>query len=191
VSISTQHAPGTGSLVLIGGEAGIGKTALAEALCRDAADQGALVLVGRCFDLAETPPYGPWVDLFARYQPAAGMPPLPEVFAHTGTVGPVPGQAAPPHWAAVPTNVKGVSETVAAATGAKESAASSRATMPGPSTRNDLDMGPHLSLAPERHNAPRATERQLTMIQIAIFVPGQARELTHLLRRLNTAEGAW
>src|SRR4051794_28646661 len=46
---------GRGSLVLIGGEAGIGKTALAEALCREASEQGALVLVGRCFDLAETP----------------------------------------------------------------------------------------------------------------------------------------
>ena len=56
---------GRGSLVLIGGEAGIGKTALADALCREAA-QGALVLAGRCFDLAETPPYGPWRELFAR-----------------------------------------------------------------------------------------------------------------------------
>ena len=49
---------GRGSLVLIGGEAGIGKTALAEALCGEAAEQGALALVGRCYDLAETPPYG-------------------------------------------------------------------------------------------------------------------------------------
>ena len=48
-----------GSLVLVGGEAGIGKTALVEALCREGADQGAAVLVGRCFDLTETLPYGP------------------------------------------------------------------------------------------------------------------------------------
>src|SRR5688500_2144196 len=45
---------GHGSLVLIGGEAGIGKTALAEALLAEAAESGALVLVGRCYDLAET-----------------------------------------------------------------------------------------------------------------------------------------
>src|SRR5262245_60958137 len=51
---------GRGALVLIGGEAGIGKTALAEALCEEAEAQGALALVGRCYDLTETPPYGPW-----------------------------------------------------------------------------------------------------------------------------------
>ena len=46
---------GVGSLVLIGGEAGIGKTALAEALAREAAAQGTVVLTGRCYDLSETP----------------------------------------------------------------------------------------------------------------------------------------
>ena len=59
--------------MLIGGEAGIGKTALAEALCREAVDAGALILVGRCYDLAEIPPYGPWAELSARYRPAVGM----------------------------------------------------------------------------------------------------------------------
>ena len=47
---------GPGSLVLIGGEAGLGKTTLAEILLAGAIDQGATVLVGRCYDLAETPP---------------------------------------------------------------------------------------------------------------------------------------
>src|SRR5689334_13257781 len=51
---------GHGSLVLIGGEAGIGKTALAEGLLAEASGQDALALVGRCYDLSETPPYGPW-----------------------------------------------------------------------------------------------------------------------------------
>src|SRR5438067_11845897 len=71
---------GHGSLVLIGGEAGIGKTALAEALCREANEQGALMLAGRCYDLTETPPYGPWVELFGRYQEMAGMPSRPPAF---------------------------------------------------------------------------------------------------------------
>lgn len=51
---------GRGGLVLIGGEAGIGKTALVEHLVSRAAGQGVRVLVGACYDLAATPPYGPW-----------------------------------------------------------------------------------------------------------------------------------
>ena len=85
---------GEGSLVLIGGEAGIGKTALADALCREAREQGALVLVGRCYDLTETPPYGPWVELFARYRQADAIPSPPAVFAVRGTIGAVPSQMA-------------------------------------------------------------------------------------------------
>ena len=54
---------GQGSLALIAGEAGIGKTALAGAVCEEAAAQGALVLVGRCYDRTETPPYGPWIEI--------------------------------------------------------------------------------------------------------------------------------
>src|SRR5262245_55662867 len=68
---------GRGSLVLLSGEAGIGKTALAEALCREARNQGALVLVGRCYDLAETPPYGPWTEARAQFPPSPDLPPLP------------------------------------------------------------------------------------------------------------------
>src|SRR6478672_8801015 len=77
---------GRGSLVLIGGEAGIGKTALAEWLLDGAAAQGALLFVGRCYDLAETPPYGPWAELFDR-APADAAPPAP--FARRGAVGAV------------------------------------------------------------------------------------------------------
>ena len=66
---------GRGSLVLIGGEAGIGKTALAEALLGEATGQGALVLVGRCYDLSETPPYGPWAEALARAPAATSSPP--------------------------------------------------------------------------------------------------------------------
>ena len=57
---------GRGSLVLIGGEAGIGKTTLAEATLTETVEQGALALVGRCYDLSETPPYGPWAEALAR-----------------------------------------------------------------------------------------------------------------------------
>ncbi len=85
---------GKGGLVLIGGEAGVGKTTLAEASLREAASLGFAVLEGHCFDLAETPPYGPWIDLFARYEPPASSPPLPAAFAQRGTVGAVASQMA-------------------------------------------------------------------------------------------------
>ncbi len=85
---------GQGRLTLISGEAGIGKTVLAEALCHEAAAQGTLVLIGRCYDLTETPPYGLWIELFGRYRRMADALPLPPVFAVRGTVGAVTGQAA-------------------------------------------------------------------------------------------------
>jgi predicted ATPase len=84
---------GHGSLVLIGGEAGIGKTTLAEAVCQEATQRGVLVLVGRCYDLTETPPYGPWVELFGHYRTADGRPPLPAVFAQPGLLGPITSRA--------------------------------------------------------------------------------------------------
>jgi DNA-binding CsgD family transcriptional regulator/predicted negative regulator of RcsB-dependent stress response len=52
--------------VLVGGEAGIGKTALVEWLADDARGQGAQYWVGRCHDLTQTPPYGPWRDALAQ-----------------------------------------------------------------------------------------------------------------------------
>src|SRR4051812_13239739 len=70
---------GRGSLVLIGGEAGIGKTALAEALLAEVSSQGALILVGRCYDLSETPPYGPWAEALARAPRADTLPPVPDL----------------------------------------------------------------------------------------------------------------
>ncbi len=84
---------GRGGLVLIGGEAGIGKTALAEAICREAAAHDATVLIGRCYDLSETPPYGPWVELFGRYHAAGGLITLPDAFAQRGMLGEVTNQS--------------------------------------------------------------------------------------------------
>jgi len=79
---------GQGGLLLIGGEAGIGKTTLAETLDYEAAVGGITVLIGRAYDLTETPPYGSWRDLFAHYRAEAG-PPLPAPFAAgTGATAP-------------------------------------------------------------------------------------------------------
>jgi ATP/maltotriose-dependent transcriptional regulator MalT len=85
---------GHGGLILIGGESGIGKTALAEALCQEAARQGALTFEGRCFDRTETPPYGPWLEMFARYPASSALPQLPAAFSQHGTVESDPSQTA-------------------------------------------------------------------------------------------------
>ncbi len=59
---------GNGGLVILSGEAGIGKTTLAENICQDASAAGALILIGHCYDRAETPPYGPWTELLEQYR---------------------------------------------------------------------------------------------------------------------------
>lgn len=74
---------GRGQLALLGGEAGVGKTTIAEALCREAADRGALAIVGHCYDLTDTPPYGPWMNAFDSYQAKSDLPSPPAAFART------------------------------------------------------------------------------------------------------------
>ncbi|MEA2596439.1 MAG: hypothetical protein QOF01_2908 [Thermomicrobiales bacterium] len=70
---------GYGRLVLLGGEAGIGKTTLARDLAHEAEALGASVLVGHCYDLTHTPPYGPWLELFESDQIGVRLrtPPAP------------------------------------------------------------------------------------------------------------------
>jgi hypothetical protein len=68
---------GRGGLVLIGGEAGVGKTTLTESLAYEAATDGALVRTGRCYDLMETPPYGPWTEIRDSIPFMPDLPPLP------------------------------------------------------------------------------------------------------------------
>jgi DNA-binding CsgD family transcriptional regulator len=70
-----------GRLVLIGGAAGIGKTTLVRDLIREARTRDMLVLTGHCYDLTNTPPYGPWLDLVAGYRAGANLPPPPAAFA--------------------------------------------------------------------------------------------------------------
>src|SRR4051794_17413470 len=85
---------GRGGLVLIGGDAGIGKTGLAEWLCREAEKSGALVLVGHCYDLTETPPYGPWGEALGRYRRTDALPAPPAAFSLRGSIGETASQAA-------------------------------------------------------------------------------------------------
>ncbi|HUG14661.1 MAG TPA: toll/interleukin-1 receptor domain-containing protein, partial [Thermomicrobiales bacterium] len=54
----TKAIAGEGGLLLLGGEAGIGKTTLVGWLREQAESNGALALSGGCYDLSVTPPYG-------------------------------------------------------------------------------------------------------------------------------------
>lgn len=76
-----QAEAGNGQLVILGGEAGIGKTTLARDLAATATERGSRVIIGHCYDLTATPPYGLWRDLAADYRAEQGLSPLPEVLA--------------------------------------------------------------------------------------------------------------
>jgi DNA-binding SARP family transcriptional activator len=55
---------GTGSLILVEGEPGIGKTCLLEAIDSDARHQGIPSAVARCVEVGGSPPYWPWSQVF-------------------------------------------------------------------------------------------------------------------------------
>ena len=61
---------GAGSLVMISGEPGIGKTRCAEECAQAIEDQGGLVLWGRCYEQSGAPPYWPWVQILREYASA-------------------------------------------------------------------------------------------------------------------------
>ena len=83
---------GLGQVVLVGGEAGIGKTTLVRDLLRDAGSNWDLRLVSQCYDLAATPPYGPWLDLFSDTPSGPDTPRVPSAF-EGGYLGPITDQA--------------------------------------------------------------------------------------------------
>lgn len=60
-----------GGLVLVTGEAGIGKTTLVTQAAEEARRQGALVLGGSCWDSDSTPGYWPWVQVIRALRRAA------------------------------------------------------------------------------------------------------------------------
>jgi Predicted ATPase len=58
---------GQGRLVLLAGEAGIGKTRLADAFAREARRTDARVLWGRCWEAGGAPAYWPWLQAIRVY----------------------------------------------------------------------------------------------------------------------------
>jgi DNA-binding CsgD family transcriptional regulator len=62
-SALARAAEGRGGTVIIGGEAGIGKSRLLERFAQEAEGDGARVLIGACLEFGEAgPPYGPFVE---------------------------------------------------------------------------------------------------------------------------------
>jgi hypothetical protein len=67
---------GHGSLVLIGGEAGVGKSHLARAVLEEAKSRGALGIVGHCYEMEGAPPYVPFIEMLeyiTRMAPREGL----------------------------------------------------------------------------------------------------------------------
>jgi len=58
---------GQGALILVGGEAGVGKSRLLSEVARTAAGRGALVLWGACYEQEGQAPYGPFVEALDGY----------------------------------------------------------------------------------------------------------------------------
>lgn len=63
---------GHGRTVLVGGEAGIGKSRLLGSLARAAEERGATVVWGRTTELDGAPPYWPWLQVLEPLGAGAG-----------------------------------------------------------------------------------------------------------------------
>lgn len=86
-------AGGSGRLVVVDGEAGIGKTTITRDLMRQARSLKVRTLSGHCFDRTNAPPYGPWLELFESYEMEPSLPAPPTPFAK-GQLTRVTNQAA-------------------------------------------------------------------------------------------------
>ena len=84
---------GRGRIALVGGEPGVGKTRLAEEIASEAAELGAAVVWGRCYDGRGAPAFWPWVqivtDLLDRFDNAAVTDALMDTAADLAQVLPV------------------------------------------------------------------------------------------------------
>lgn len=90
LDVLTEHLDealaGRGSLVLVAGEPGIGKTALADRIASDARHRGALTLWGRCVAAEASPPFGPWLDVIRAWLDATSGPAVHDAVAGAAPV---------------------------------------------------------------------------------------------------------
>ncbi|WP_436771004.1 ATP-binding protein [Yinghuangia sp. YIM S09857] len=73
-----------GGLVLVTGEAGIGKTTLVADAAEEARRRGALVLGGSCWDSDNAPGYWPWVQVLRSLRRTLGPAPWDDLVRPTG-----------------------------------------------------------------------------------------------------------
>jgi len=71
-----ESLAGRGSVVMIGGEPGIGKTHLITAILDEAKQRGAFANIGSCYEMEGSPPYIPFIEMLeysARVAPREGF----------------------------------------------------------------------------------------------------------------------
>jgi len=69
---------GSGAMIMLRGEPGIGKTRILDEFADQATERGAVVLRGACYDGEWQPPYGPFAEVIAAYAREADGPALVE-----------------------------------------------------------------------------------------------------------------
>lgn len=79
--IESESDAAAGSVLLISGEPGTGKSRLVAALAERAGKAGALVLVGAASELSNRLPYAPFVEAWAEHVQASGRPAADNPFA--------------------------------------------------------------------------------------------------------------
>lgn len=75
---------GRGGLLVVRGEAGIGKTRLAEEISRMATGEGVTVQWGRCPEMEGAPPFWPWMQILRQLFDAAELPDVLQVTSAPG-----------------------------------------------------------------------------------------------------------
>src|SRR5262245_53763183 len=65
-AVLREALTGRGHFVALSGEAGVGKSRLAEETAIEGEDLGFRALIGRCYEVDNAVPYAPLVDLLAR-----------------------------------------------------------------------------------------------------------------------------
>ena len=91
-----EGCAGAGSVWLIGGEAGIGKSRLVEEVARAAAARGAVLLDGRCWEAGGAPAFWPWVQVLRGLRREVGAAAVAEILgARAEALSPLLPELAP------------------------------------------------------------------------------------------------